>query len=86
MWSGGLLDRRIPPSTVPGGSGKRYEACHGIIGIRPLAVLVAECDLVVVRELLPSATAPLPLREPLEPPHPALREALAHAPLTDAER
>jgi hypothetical protein len=57
-----------PRRPCPCGSGKRYKACHGagddVIIIRPFEGLVAECDLVAMREFLPSATAPLPLREP----------------------
>jgi hypothetical protein len=57
-----------PRRPCPCGSGKRYKACHGagddVIVIRPFEGLAAECDLVAMREFLPSATAPLPLREP----------------------
>jgi hypothetical protein len=56
-----------PRRPCPCGSGKRYKACHGagddVIVIRPFAGLAAECELVAMREFLPSATAPLPLRE-----------------------
>jgi hypothetical protein len=56
-----------PRRPCPCGSGKRYKACHGagddVIVTRPFAGLAAECDLVAMREFLPSATAPLPLRE-----------------------
>ena len=52
----------------PCGSGKRYKACHGTAGgaedvivPRPFDGLAAECDLVALREFVPSATAPLPL-------------------------
>jgi len=55
-----------PRRPCPCGSGKRYKACHGagddVIVIRPFEGLAAECDLVAMREFLPSATAPLPLR------------------------
>jgi Family of unknown function (DUF5926)/SEC-C motif len=61
-----------PRRPCPCGSGKRYKACHGagddVIVIRPFAGLAAECDLVAMREFLPSATAPLPLRTPSERP------------------
>jgi Family of unknown function (DUF5926)/SEC-C motif len=61
-----------PRRPCPCGSGKRYKACHGagddVIVIRPFAGLAAECDLVAMREFLPSATAPLPLRTPSEVP------------------
>ena len=57
-----------PRRPCPCGSGKRFKACHGagddVIVIRPFQGLAAECDLVAMREFLPSATAPLPLREP----------------------
>ena len=56
-----------PRRPCPCGSGKRYKACHGagddVIVIRPFAGLTAECELVAMREFLPSATAPLPLRD-----------------------
>jgi Family of unknown function (DUF5926)/SEC-C motif len=72
--------RRAPAATTPAGenprrpcpcgSGKRYKACHGagddVIVTRPFAGLAAECELVAMREFLPSATAPLPLKEPAE--------------------
>jgi hypothetical protein len=61
-----------PRRPCPCGSGKRYKACHGagddVIVIRPFEGLAAECDLVAMREFLPSATAPLPLREPVDAP------------------
>ncbi len=57
-----------PRRPCPCGSGKRYKACHGagddVIVIRPFEGLAAESDLVAMREFLPSATAPLPLRTP----------------------
>src|SRR3954468_7967694 len=52
-----------PREPCPCGSGKRYKACHGSAGgayvARPFAGLVAEPDLVALREFVPSATAPL---------------------------
>ena len=52
----------------PCGSGRRYKACHGrdtARGVqpnpRPFEGFVSECDLVALRELVPSATAPLTL-------------------------
>ncbi len=61
-----------PRRPCPCGSGKRWKACHGagddVIVTRPFAGLAAECDLVALRELLPSATAPLPLTTPLDVP------------------
>ncbi|NYG54290.1 DUF5926 family protein [Nocardioides perillae] len=56
-----------PRQPCPCGSGKRYKACHGAPGggtayvARPFAGLDSECDLVALRELVPAATAPLPL-------------------------
>jgi Family of unknown function (DUF5926)/SEC-C motif len=54
-----------PRQPCPCGSGKRYKACHGsadgapaFVG-RPFEGLPSECDLVALRELVPSATAPL---------------------------
>jgi Family of unknown function (DUF5926)/SEC-C motif len=56
-----------PRRPCPCGSGKRYKACHGagddVIVIRPFAGLAAECELVAMREFLPSATAPLALTD-----------------------
>lgn len=57
-----------PRQPCPCGSGKRYKACHGAAGgaadaivTRPFEGLAAECELVALREFVPSATAPLPL-------------------------
>jgi len=54
-----------PRQPCPCGSGKRYKACHGGSGevwvARPFVGLAFECDLVAMRELVPAATAPLPL-------------------------
>ncbi len=52
----------------PCGSGRRYKACHGrAAGVatnpRPFAGRVDECDLVALREVVPSATAPLTLAD-----------------------
>jgi hypothetical protein len=54
----------------PCGSGKRYKACHGRSGIedrrlvaRPFAGLAGETEWVALREIVPSATAPLVLRD-----------------------
>ncbi|MDQ2880890.1 MAG: SEC-C domain-containing protein [Actinomycetota bacterium] len=66
------IDGQINPRQVcPCGSGKRYKACHGAPGgaqdamvRRPFAGLAAECQLVALREFVPSATAPLPLAQP----------------------
>jgi hypothetical protein len=54
----------------PCGSGRRYKACHGgrraerAITTRPFAGLVDEPDWVALREVVPSATAPLRLADP----------------------
>jgi len=60
-----------PRQPCPCGSGKRYKACHGSSGgpvelpvARPLAGLAAECELVALREFVPSATSPLSLAKP----------------------
>lgn len=57
-----------PRQPCPCGSGKRYKACHGAAGgapapfvNRPFEGLPSECDIVAMRELVPSATAPLTL-------------------------
>ena len=70
-----LLFRQIaegeigPRQPCPCGSGKRYKACHGAAGgvvdvivTRPFEGLACECELVALREFVPSATAKLPLR------------------------
>ncbi|MDA3628154.1 DUF5926 family protein [Saccharopolyspora oryzae] len=58
-----------PRQPCPCGSGKRYKACHGAAGgaadvivTRPFEGLAAECELIALREFVPSATAKLPLR------------------------
>ncbi|MFT4084503.1 MAG: DUF5926 family protein [Nocardioides sp.] len=55
-----------PRQPCPCGSGKRYKACHGAAGgvfvARPFEGLPSECDLVALRELVPSATAPLRIK------------------------
>ncbi|GAA1508381.1 DUF5926 family protein [Nocardioides humi] len=56
-----------PRQPCPCGSGKRYKACHGAPGggqvfvKRPFEGLASECDIVAMRELVPAATAVLPL-------------------------
>jgi hypothetical protein len=57
-----------PRQPCPCGSGKRYKACHGgSFGAvdapvsRPFDGLAAECELVALREFVPSATASVPL-------------------------
>jgi hypothetical protein len=59
-----------PRQPCPCGSGRRYKACHGRsqgptrrpIVVRPFAGLPQETDWVALREVVPSATAPLTLR------------------------
>jgi uncharacterized protein DUF5926/SEC-C motif-containing protein len=62
-----------PRQPCPCGSGKRYKACHGSTSgpvempvARPLAGLAGECELVALREFVPSATVPLQLAKPAE--------------------
>lgn len=62
-----------PRQACPCGSGKRYKACHGVAGgpvelpvARPLEGLAGECELIALREFVPSATAPLTLAVPTE--------------------
>jgi hypothetical protein len=57
-----------PRQACPCGSGKRYKACHGLTGGpievpagRPFEGLTGECELIALREFVPSATAPLAL-------------------------
>jgi hypothetical protein len=54
-----------PRQPCPCGSGKRYKACHGagddVIVLRPFEGMAAECDLVALREFVPSGVAPLTL-------------------------
>lgn len=56
-----------PRQPCPCGSGKRYKACHGsgdeVMVLRPFEGLAAECDLVAMREFVPSGLAPLTLNE-----------------------
>lgn len=58
-----------PRQPCPCGSGRRFRACHGSAGgppqvfvRRPFEGLASECDVIALRELVPSATAPLRLR------------------------
>ncbi|HEV7646578.1 MAG TPA: DUF5926 family protein [Actinophytocola sp.] len=60
-----------PRQPCPCGSGKRYKACHGSSSgpvelpvARPLEGLAGECELIALREFVPSATAPLALAAP----------------------
>lgn len=52
----------------PCGSGKRYKNCHGrrtdVVAPRPFEGRVDEGDWIALRELVPSATAPLRLADP----------------------
>jgi hypothetical protein len=59
-----------PRQPCPCGSGRRYKACHGsaagappVFVSRPFADLPGETDLVAMREFVPSATAPLSLKD-----------------------
>ncbi|MPZ60723.1 MAG: topoisomerase II [Propionibacteriales bacterium] len=58
-----------PRQPCPCGSGRRYKACHGRDGGSPPFVARAfeglpnECDWIALREFVPAATAPLPLRD-----------------------
>jgi Family of unknown function (DUF5926)/SEC-C motif len=61
-------DQSNPRRPCPCGSGKRYKACHGTAGgapdpivTRPFEGLASECELIALREFVPSATAALPL-------------------------
>jgi len=58
----------------PCGSGRRYKACHGKarakesmarVG-RPFEGLGSECDWIAFREIVPAATAPLTLKDPVD--------------------
>ncbi len=57
-----------PRQPCPCGSGKRYKACHGAPGggqvfvKRPFEGLASETDVIAMRELVPAATAALPLK------------------------
>jgi hypothetical protein len=58
--SGGIAPRQ----PCPCGSGRRYKSCHGagdVVVARPFEGLPGECDWIALRELVPSATAPLRL-------------------------
>ncbi|MFL6120608.1 DUF5926 family protein [Actinophytocola sp.] len=62
------VDGINPRQACPCGSGKRYKACHGLSGGpvevpvgRPFEGLAGECELIALREFVPSATAPLTL-------------------------
>lgn len=57
-----------PRQACPCGSGKRYKACHGVAGgvvevavARPFEGLTGECELIALREFVPSGVAALTL-------------------------
>ena len=59
-----------PKQPCPCGSGKRYKACHGapggatdVIVSRPFEGLAAECELIALREFVPSAVVKLPVKD-----------------------
>ena len=59
-----------PRQPCPCGSGRRYKACHGSAHgpaatyvSRPFEGLASECDVIALRELVPAASAPLPLAD-----------------------
>src|SRR3954451_8739537 len=63
-----------PRQPCPCGSGKRYKACHGAEGgaggvyvARTCAGLPSEGDVVAMRELVASATAPISVRRTEKP-------------------
>jgi len=79
--SAGKQARRPDPSGInprqpcPCGSGKRYKACHGASGgvvdvpvARPFEGLAGECELIALREFVPSGTATLTLKQAAERP------------------
>ncbi|MEP7054449.1 MAG: DUF5926 family protein [Actinomycetota bacterium] len=59
-----------PRQPCPCGSGRRYKSCHGsnradrMVTLRPFAGRVDEADWVALREVVPSAVAPLKLKDP----------------------
>jgi hypothetical protein len=59
-----------PRQPCPCGSGRRYKACHGRTSgaapafvARPFEGLAGECDLIAMREIVATATAPVRLRD-----------------------
>lgn len=61
-----------PRQPCPCGSGRRYKACHGNASgpattyvARPFEGLRSESDIIALREIVPSATAPLTLADDL---------------------
>ena len=65
----GRRDGIGPRQPCPCGSGRRYKACHGSADgsapyvVRTFAGLPGECDWVAMREFVPTAVAPLALRD-----------------------
>ncbi|HYO38740.1 MAG TPA: DUF5926 family protein [Nocardioidaceae bacterium] len=67
----GQADAPVAPrQPCPCGSGRRYKACHGSSAgpaapyvSRPFAGITGECDLIAMREIVPAATSPLPVRD-----------------------
>ncbi|WP_053732134.1 DUF5926 family protein [Nocardia sp. NRRL S-836] len=66
----GQKDGINPKQPCPCGSGKRYKVCHGapggaadVIVSRPFEGLAAECELIALREFVPSAVAKLPVKD-----------------------
>jgi len=63
-----------PREPCPCGSGRRYKACHGrtaaraetALVARPFEGLAAECDLIAMAILVPSASSPLKLADGTE--------------------
>jgi hypothetical protein len=62
-----------PRQPCPCGSGRRYKACHGSKDgpapqyvARPFEGLAGECDIIALREIVPAATAPLPLAKAVD--------------------
>lgn len=73
--SGSIVEGEVPVvgmrEPCPCGSGRRYKACHGkdssravSVPVRPFEGFASECDIVAMRELVPSATTTLTLKKP----------------------
>lgn len=71
-----------PRQPCPCGSGRRFKACHGstrgvnAVTSRPFAGLADEPDWVALREVVPSATAPLAVTGPAAPEGAGNRDVL----------
>lgn len=72
--AGAVVEGDIPVAGMrepcPCGSGRRYKACHGkeaaravALPSRPFEGFASECDIVAMRELVPSATTTLTLNK-----------------------